>query len=681
MTAAIGRPGDPDSGNTGRCPPYPTPEPRRLCIVGAGPRGVSTLERICANSSWMAPGVPVHVHVVDPFPPGPGRVWRTDQSRRLMMNTISSQVTLFTDDTAELRGPVVPGPSLYEWAGRVARGPGVVELTPEDREEAKRLGPDSYPTRAFYGRYLAWVFGRVVGSAPAEVTVTVHRTRAVGLDDGPDASQVVLLENGTRLEGVEAVVLAQGHLDVRPDPVEARLAGFAETHGLTYVAPANPADVDLTSIAPRRPVVVRGLGLSFFDHLALLTTGRGGRFERKDTGLAYVPSGGEPTIFAGSRRGVPYHARGENQKGALGRHDPQLLTAPAIEGLRRRSDRSAALDFRQDIWPLVAAEVETVYHTTLLANRTNLRRARALRRRLLAATRSRRGHEAILSRFGIAAAERWDWRRVADPCAEVRFGDAEQHRTWLLDYLRADAAAARMGNVTGPLKAATDVLRDLRNEVRLAVDHGGVTGASYRAHLDEWYTPLNAFLSIGPPASRIEEMAALVEAGVLTVFGPRLRVDADRSTGRFVAMSASLPDLVVRSEALIEARLPTPDLSRADDPLLRYLAATGQCAPYLIPTPGGAPFRTGALAVTRRPYRLLDASGRQHPRRFAVGVPTEGVHWVTAAGIRPGVSSAMLADSDAVACAALELAATRPPAHPEAAPSRAETVASGGRHA
>jgi uncharacterized NAD(P)/FAD-binding protein YdhS len=663
----------------GRLPPHAAPDPRQVCIVGAGPRGVSTLERICANASWVAPGVPVQVHLVDPFPPGPGRVWRTDQSRRLMMNTISSQVTLFTDESAELRGPVVRGPSLYQWAELVARDAGGGQLTAEDRDEAQRLGPDSYPTRAFYGRYLAWVFGRVVGSAPPEVTVTVHRTRAVAVDDGPDARQAVLLENGTRLDEVEAVVLAQGHLDVRPDPVEAQLAGFAETHGLTYVAPANPADVDLTSVVPRQPVVVRGLGLSFFDHLALLTTGRGGRFERRDTGLTYVPSGGEPRIYAGSRRGVPYHARGENQKGAHGRHDPQLLTASAVEGLRRRAG-PAGLDFLRDVWPLVAAEVETVYHTTLLATRTSPRRGRALRRRLLAASRAGRGHEAALSRFGIGPAERWDWRWVADPCGAVCFGDANQHRTWLLEYLRTDASAARQGNVTGPLKAATDVLRDLRNEVRLAVDHGGLTGASHRAHLDGWYTPLNAFLSIGPPAARIEEMAALVEAGVLTVFGPRLQVGADRSTGRFVAMSATLPDLVVRSEALIEARLPAPDLRRTDDPLLRHLVATEQCTSYLIPTPGEAPFRTGAVAVSPRPYRVLDASGRQHPRRFAVGVPTEGVHWVTAAGIRPGVGSAMLADSDAVACAVLELTAARTPPRPSRAQWRAETVASGGRH-
>ncbi|KOG85361.1 hypothetical protein ADK38_37120, partial [Streptomyces varsoviensis] len=59
--------------------------------------------------------------------------------------------------------------------------------------------------------------------------------------------------------------------------------------------------------------------------------------------------------------------------------------------------------------------------------------------------------------------------------------------------------------------------------------------------------------------------------------------------------------------------------------------------------------------------RLLDARGLAHPRRFAYGVPTEAVHWVTAAGIRPGVDSVTLSDADAIARAMLAV----PPATPE----------------
>lgn len=217
---------------------------------------------------------------------------------------------------------------------------------------------------------------------------------------------------------------------------------------------------------------------------------------------------------------------------------------------------------------------------------------------------------------------------------------------------------ARAGNVHGPLKSALDVLRDLRNEIRLAVDHGKLEGASYRDDLQSWYTPLNAFLSIGPPASRIEELIALIEAGVVEVLGPGVRLHAPAADDReavFTVTSDVVPGAPVAATALVEARLPEPDLPRTAEPLLRDLLESGQAARHRIEGACGIAYETKGLAVTERPYRLVDAGGRAHPRRFAYGVPTEAVHWVTAAGSRPGVNSMTLGDADAIACAVLAL--------------------------
>jgi hypothetical protein len=220
--------------------------------------------------------------------------------------------------------------------------------------------------------------------------------------------------------------------------------------------------------------------------------------------------------------------------------------------------------------------------------------------------------------------------------------------------LDKEVREAGKGNVAGPRKAALDVLRDLRNEIRLLVDHGGLSGDSYRDELQRWYMPLNAHLSIGPPAERIEQFGALMDAGVLEVLGPDVHVEC--SDGRFVAHSRACPDVTVEAATLIEARLPETDLHRTTDPLLRALVDRGECQPYRIPIRGGGHYVAGGVAVTRRPYRLLDAHDRPHPRRFAFGVPTESVHWVTAAGIRPGVNSVILGDADAIARSSLHIA-------------------------
>ncbi|MFE7072469.1 FAD/NAD(P)-binding protein [Streptomyces sp. NPDC057620] len=623
-----------------------------VALVGAGPRGTSVLERLCASApELLTPGTRLTVHVVDPSPPGPGRVWRTAQPAELLMNTVASQVTLFTDDSVDCSGPIRPGPGLHDWAGSQAVGP---------------LGPDDYPTRAQYGQYLEWVFGEVVRGAPPALRIETHRARATRLDGTADGPQTLVLDNGVALTDLAAVVLAQGHLPAVADQAQERLSAHAERHGLRHVPPANPADLDLSRVAPGETVLLRGLGLNFFDHMALLTTGRGGRFVRTPSGTRYLPSGREPRLVAGSRRGIPYQARGDNAKGPYGRHLPLVLTPEAISGFRKRADSGDAPDFLTEIWPLVAKEVETVYYETLLTRGTTgttgttgipgtpgtpgTPTVRGFRERFLAVAHRDPQEAAVLDEFGIAVADRWSWDRVSRPHGGRVFTGPADFRGWLLAHLREDAEQAALGNVDGPLKAALDVLRDLRNELRQIVDHGGLAGSSRREHLDRWYTPLNAFLSIGPPRRRIEEMAALIEAGVLEVIGPRLEVRAE--DGAWVAHSPDVPGSTVSATTLVEARLPEPDLRRTADALLARLLKTGQCRPHTVDG-----YETGGLDVTQRPYHLIDRQGQPHARRFAFGVPTEGVHWVTAAGVRPGVDSVTLSDADAVARAVLRTAA------------------------
>ncbi|WAZ21810.1 FAD/NAD(P)-binding protein [Streptomyces cinnabarinus] len=603
-----------------------TSAPSEICLVGAGPRGLSVLERLVANAPLLLPpGARLRVHVVDPDP-GCGRVWRPEQSPYLLMNTVASQVTLFTDASVSMAGPVVPGPSLYEWA----------------RGGAEELGPDAYPTRALYGRYLRWVLQELLERCPEGLEIVLHRHRAVRLEEG----QAVHLDDGRVLRALTAVVLAQGHLPVEPSAQDREFASFAERHGAVHVPPGNPADLGLGALAPGEPVLLRGLGLAFFDHLALLTEGRGGRFERKGGGLVYHRSGAEPRIVAGSRRGVPYSARGENQKGPSGRYEPVVLTPAVIRELRERG----GLGFRDEVWPLVSQEVETAYYTTLLESWGEPEAAGRLRAVSARGPWTAAGRDRLLDASGVAAAHRWDWDAVARPCGQRTFRGPSEFTGWLLDHLRADVAKARAGNVRGPEKAALDVLRDLRNEVRQVVDHGLLAADSHRAELAGWYTPLNAHLSIGPPAGRIEEAVALIEAGVLTVLGPELTVRPDPATGLFTARSPRVAGSAVSARVLVEARLPEPDLTRTADPLLSGLLASGGCRTYSV-----GDFETGGLAVTERPYHVVDRDGVPHPRRFAFGVPTEGAHWATAAGVRPGVDSVILGDSDALARTVLTL--------------------------
>ncbi|MFY1587138.1 FAD/NAD(P)-binding protein [Micromonospora sp. WMMD734] len=641
-----------------------------LCVIGMGPRGLSVAERVAANASVT--GQRVVLHVVDPYLGAGGRVWRSTQSPVLLMNTVASQVTMFTDGSVQCDGPIRPGPSLHEWAGLVTLMESVDRYPEAVRDEARRLGPDSYPTRAFYGHYLQWVLDHVVRTAPAHVSVHLHADTAVALDDAPDGTQSVTLADGQRLTGIDSVVLTLGHVDMALSGSEEELVAYTEAQRVTYLRTANPAEVDLDVITPGQRVALRGMGLNFFDYMALLTVGRGGRFVPGDDGLTYQPSGNEPLMFVGSRRGVPYHSRGENQKGAFGRHMPLFLTVEVIGELRDRHEGGDPVEFVADVWPLVDREVRAVYYHALIAARDGQEAADSFLWEFCQwQTTTPSVDEKLLRHSGVPESDWWNWDRVARPYGDQEFRSNQEFQDWLLGYLRQDVVEARLGNVRGPMKAALDVMRDLRNEIRLVVDHAGITGGSYRSELQSWYTPLNAFVSIGPPPSRIEELIALIEAGVVNVIGPGLTVTPTRHGTGLVVSSSQIPDSTVEVSALIEARLPEVDIRSTEDRLLRSLVARGQCRPYRIPDPERGEYQTGAMAVTRRPCRLIDRSGRIHPNRYALSIPTETVHWATAAGIRPGVDSVILGDADAIARACLAI-----PAVPQAPSTMSTPVAS-----
>ncbi|MFD1902210.1 hypothetical protein GQR36_23405 [Enterococcus termitis] len=55
----------------------------------------------------------------------------------------------------------------------------------------------------------------------------------------------------------------------------------------------------------------------------------------------YHPSGKEPKIIAGSRRGVPHHARGLNQKGYGEEYQPRFLKEKSLNRFKRKNNLSA----------------------------------------------------------------------------------------------------------------------------------------------------------------------------------------------------------------------------------------------------------------------------------------------------------------------------------------------------
>src|SRR5262249_59043336 len=69
-----------------------------VTIIGLGPRGLSILERISHLARRNGAPLRLHVHLVDPGECGQG-THRAGQPPHLLVNTVSSQVTIFPPDT------------------------------------------------------------------------------------------------------------------------------------------------------------------------------------------------------------------------------------------------------------------------------------------------------------------------------------------------------------------------------------------------------------------------------------------------------------------------------------------------------------------------------------------------------------------------------------------------------
>ena len=384
-----------------------------VAIIGVGPRGLTLLERLVALAAKrFARQVPesaapaLTIHLIDPYPPGAGIVWRTDQPESLLMNTTIAEQTVFPDASCSfLDADDEPtGPSMAEWYS--ANG----GTDPLD---------STFPSRALYGRYLREAYARVRRSAPDFVEIVEHRTMAESVIDlpamdlpearpgtqqaaedaasaapgtspGPFASapeQLVRCQNGTTIIA-SAVVLAVGHIPSAQPEERARLAAFAELGGGLYLPQGLPAETPVAEVAPGDRVIVRGMGLNYFDLQTLFTHERGGRFlPRSDTAAAsnaaaasvsaapcegqlrYQPSGLEPHLALGSRRGIPYRSKPICHEHPKQDWPLRYFTRDNVAVLAGLDDldgdRFAEARFNDQLWPLILADLRLAYYHTL----------------------------------------------------------------------------------------------------------------------------------------------------------------------------------------------------------------------------------------------------------------------------------------------------------------------------
>lgn len=629
------------------------PEPS-IAIIGVGPYGLSVLERLSANAHLLA-GRRLRVHLIDPYLANGGRVWRNDQPSRLWMNTVARAITLFTDETVRCEGPVAPGPTLHEWAAGTGR-----ELS---RDESlgtivDRTSPLRWSSRNVMGDYLRFVLDEVIRRPHTGLSIQRHATAAVDVRAHQDGAgrvvERVWLQDVDEPLVCDRVIFAQGHIDVvlTPEQDETRRGIIAS--GGCYAPPGMVSWQDVEGITPGGSVLVRGLGLTFFDYLQVLTVARGGVFDRDEHGtLHYQPSGKEPRILATSRRGVtfrpsPWPPRRRPAMTVL----PRFLTADSLTDATRGADPETIFAAVRE---LAGRDIQYAYYAELFDAHPD-RMAMPWHEfsdRFLAPPRDAAERAELITMAVPVPADRFDLDRVVDPLAYQRFDSMDRLQAWMRSYIARSANRSTLPGFSAD-RAVLATIGSIMNRLEDTAPAVGTPAGREGVRLaHQWAARCAVAMGhTGAPWPRQEELIALSRAGVVTFLGPSSPVRFDGPSGGFGCRSTVVRDAPEsRFTSLIEARLSAAAVGRSGDILVRRLHERGEFLAWTARQGrAAAGDGSGRLRVDRS-GRVVCATGAVSETRFAIG--TMAANWLPPILPRPGTNSLFLRGTDSLARAVL----------------------------
>jgi uncharacterized NAD(P)/FAD-binding protein YdhS len=592
-----------------------------IVIIGAGPRGTYCFRRLALALAQHLLENEVHIHVIEKSGKfGGGGIHSTSQPHYLLLNTVAGQITAFGDDDVEARASDLRK-TLHSYLVK----------------QGYIFDTNDYPPRALHGEYLASAFDWTAENLPIGATLHRHHARAIDIIPASKDIQVVILDNGSTITAHE-IILLTGHSKNRiiPGSIEDSCYKFSEKQRQKgknnhYLHLAYPISEKLQCIAPGESVYVIGMGLTAIDIIKGFTYGRGGTF--KDG--RYISSGKEPQVIIGSRVGLPYCARGFNQK--INQYQGKLFTVDYVKKLKQQKIK---LDFGQDLFPMIFQEMEYVFYKTLLGDN--------FADQYLACANAPQRQE-LVEKY-VDAENRFFWKDLENPLWRLEtkrkagnplFESMDHYMSFVIEQIRDDIREAEKGNMSSPLKNAIDsVMRDLRDILRSAVDHGGLTAKSHR-HLKKTFDRTNNRIAVGPPIQSVRELLILVEQGFVSFSGPSPRIDFNENDHVFEISSLEVPGSKRPVQHIINGRIHNVDNLNDTSELIQNLFQRQMIRIYVNEDETDT-FEMGGLDVTPD-FHLIAKDGTPHNHICALGIPLEGKLWFNAADARPDVNSNAIA--------------------------------------
>lgn len=577
-----------------------------ISIIGMGPRGLAILERIIAHEQENKTAG-MYILVFESGIPGVG-CHDIYQAEHLLVNTVASQITVFSDESVRNVECILAGPSFYEWLVQFGNDYNIV-----------KPDPDAYYPRRIFGQYLNWCYGYLLSKKPDHISVKHVKSNIQNLEILPN-EQINLTTSENICYESDYVFITTGHTPKKMDNIDCAI-----------VNDVYPIKEKLQHITNNHVIAIEGWGLTAFDVISELSIGRNGKFERTENGrLTYHESGYEPKIHIFSRSGIPLSARAINQKDVSGQYKPRFFTYKYIDSLRSKLKQ---LDFEKNILPVLILEMEYVYYKTYFGINKIKFNVKEFDRAFENLKNDATSKHLIFDIVPLQ--DRFSWGNLVDPIPKDALLCQDKFEEWLSKFLESDVQEARKGNIDSPIKAATDVLRDIRDILRYSIDFRGLTEHSHRK-LYHKYVPIMNRLAVGPPKERLEEILALKEVGIITYHRPRTHV-ISKEQGLFL-VSHSQEELH-RIDSLLRARISIHSPIEDGSQLTQNLLQNGIVQLYY-----NGEFHPGGIELSRQ-FNVITPQNKVIDNIYVLGMLAEGIKFYTFIVPRPGVNSTAISDA------------------------------------
>ena len=383
-----------------------------------------------------------------------------------------------------------------------------------------------------------------------------------------------------------------------------------------------PVEYFDSAVAPDEKIAIAGMGLVGYDLITALTVGRGGTYDEVGDRLRYVPSGREPDIYVYSRSGVPYCAKSAHGVDPTGDYQPIVCTPTALKEMTNPSGSPLRrrVDFRNDLLPPLYAEMQVRYYVHAAFLRSGSSGASLVRDQLQsnwAAGTFARAVDRLEPTYG-----HFDPASVVFADVGARYETSDAYQSHVYEMVETDLRQA-LAVGGSPVKAAQEVTRILRDQMRKVIEYGGLSMQSFVDFQSNVRGRINR-LEAGPPPLRSQQLLALLDADMVHIpFGPRPDVSVADS-GEVIIRSTALDKTSEASvRNVVRGHLDLPSLARSSSPLLRRLYTKGRLTQFSY---GGTAVGSVAISEDFHPY---DAEGRLQTGISLLGVLTEGVRYFT----------------------------------------------------